>query len=189
MPQANYQLDRTDVAEAARIHAGIIRPTYFIWIAIVFFLPAISQHNYTQQDWLIRAGIFGPIVLLGVYLRTRTRRRGRWMSGYLANALFPWNKDAGAPQSVSWSDQGFEATTSFGTTRTAWSDFKRWAERDGLYLLYTSRRRYRILPRRAFLGLTEMDDLEGQLTQAGVRRVGPPRQRRLSKSAAIAEAF
>jgi len=76
----------------------------------------------------------------------------------------------GKPITVAWSDEGVILTTTRGTNRFGWSDFRSWHDGRSAVLLYYNDRQASILPRAAF-DASELIDLCDTIARS-VRRNG-----------------
>jgi hypothetical protein len=66
---------------------------------------------------------------------------------------------------VAWSDEGVILTTTRGTNRLGWSDFRSWYAGRSTVLLYYNDRQVSILPRAAF-DVSELIDLRETIARS-----------------------
>jgi len=76
----------------------------------------------------------------------------------------------GKPTTVAWSEEGVILTTTRGTNRYGWSDFRRWHDGRSTVLLFLNDRQVFFLPRASF-DAAELIDLRDTIARS-VRRNG-----------------
>lgn len=156
---ATIQLTERDIVDAYRLvyWDNLRQPDVFVrLIVVVLLVLAGIAWLMTGGDWS-RLGdwrILGPL-LVGfsaafivptaiVYL----------LSGLNARKTLREQKTLQPPVDYTWTPEGYGFSSTFGSSVIPWSTFARFAENDRVFLLYESRRLYRMLPKRA---LSEAD--------------------------------
>lgn len=61
------------------------------------------------------------------------------------------------PMEVAWTDEVFAVKSEGQVMRLPWSGFPRWREGDDMFLLYSTRRIFHVIPKRAFADAAAID--------------------------------
>ena len=146
MPTA--QLTEADYLAAQRLH---LRWPWWrrvvIGIAFLLAITACGQMIWGSRkpepaSFVLACGVLGAVVgvagLRLVYLPWKSRQ------------VFRQQQMLHRPFEVSWDAATFTCRNANGETRTPWSDFIRWKEDDGFFLLYHSDVLFQTLPKRVF---------------------------------------
>jgi hypothetical protein len=80
------------------------------------------------------------------------------------------------PYDVGWNANGVAIDNEFSNGVTPWSDYRKWRESKGLFLLYLSDRLFHLLPKRAFANEDAVATFRGVLRERIAARPGRVRK-------------